>query len=63
MIKPHKLLDLKIKWTPTGDGVRPFEAEFRGRHLTIQVNDFPATHLYTLVVDDDSVLSFDEWPE
>jgi hypothetical protein len=63
MIKPHKLLDQKIKWMPTGEPERPFETQFRGVQLVIQINDFPANHLYTLFVGKNSVLSFDEWPD
>lgn len=62
MIEPDEILRLKIKWTQTNEPTRPFEAMLDGRHLALEVNDFPSSQLYTLLVDDVPALSFDEWP-
>jgi hypothetical protein len=63
MIEPHDILRHKIKWNRTAEPERPFEATIDGHHLALQVNDFPASQLYTLLVDDAPALSFDEWLE
>jgi len=45
------------------DAEHPYETVFNGRELRLRVNDFPDDHLYTLIVDGDESISFDDWPE
>lgn len=59
---PRNYLKEIIVWSPSGDPEIPFKAKRDGVVLSVQVNDFPADHLYTLVVGDSSV-NFDEWPK
>jgi hypothetical protein len=34
----------------------------RGEQCLIRINDFPDEHLYTLMVNDQEVVHFDDWP-
>ena len=63
MIGTRAVLRRKIQWSLTGEPTRPFEATFGGKRLVVQINDFPADHLYTLIVEEKPVLSFDDWPD
>lgn len=38
------------------------EAEVEGQRWRIRIGDFPAEPMYTLVVDGEDALAFDEWP-
>ncbi len=51
-----------IQWTATGDEVAPFRASVNGENWVIRINDFPAEHLYSLVVDGHEAKHFDDWP-
>src|SRR5262245_7527530 len=52
----------EIVWTEGSDPSSPYETELDGRKLSVRLNDFPDANLYTLVVDDQAVADFDEWP-
>jgi len=39
-----------------------FEAEVEGLHWTIRLNDFPDEPAYTVLIDGDEVMHFDDWP-
>ena len=49
-------------WQETGNAQFPYEANDRGRHLKIRLNDFPDEPLYTLLVDGVESRHFDDWP-
>ena len=51
-----------IIWSRTPDAEFPYEASDRGKALTIRVNDFPDDHFYSLLVDNEGVAEFDDWP-
>jgi len=51
----------RIDWRQTADPRRPFEANFEGEKCVIRLNDFPDEHLYTLIVDGEEVVAFDDW--
>jgi hypothetical protein len=56
-------LDERVVWNRGINPSYPFEAEFDSDRLVIRLNDFPEGSLYTLMVNDEEVLSFDDWPE
>ena len=58
----HSLLETPISWTATDDMDTPWNASVGGHSLAVQMNDFPDESLYTLIVDDDAVANFDDWP-
>ena len=43
------------------DPRRPFAAKFEGEKCVIRLIDFPDEHLYTLIVDGEEVVAFDDW--
>ena len=51
-----------LDWSSTKDAERPFRARLGGDLWMIQLNDFPAEPMYTLLVDGKKVGDFDEWP-
>lgn len=51
-----------IAWSRTGDGEFPYRAEFRGRVLTLRVNDFPAEPLYSVICDGQNLGDLEDWP-
>ena len=51
----------RIDWQRTADPFHPFTAKFEGEKCVIRLNDFPGEHLYTLIVDGEEVLAFDDW--
>jgi hypothetical protein len=52
----------EITWHSTGDGEIPYEAKVDGQRWTVQVNDFPAEALYTLIIDGTPVEDLEDWP-
>lgn len=50
-----------IDWKRTADPRHPFAAKFEGEKCVIRLNDFPDEHLYTLIVDGEEVVAFDDW--
>jgi hypothetical protein len=51
-----------VKWLSTKDPTALWRAKVGAETWTVNVNDFPEEHLYTLFVDDEDLGSFDEWP-
>ena len=61
----HDELDLRtlpLFWQPTGDARFPYAAHARNRRYVLRLNDFPAEPLYTLMLDGEALLDFDDWP-
>ena len=56
-------LEEQVRWTRSADPNYPYEAEFNGDKLVVRLNDFPDQSLYTLMVNEKEVTSFDDWPE
>jgi hypothetical protein len=50
-----------IVWKRTADPLYPFAAELEGERYVIRLNDFPDEHLYTLIVNGNEIVSFDDW--
>jgi hypothetical protein len=51
-----------IAFAATGDAERPFTAPAGGVTLLIQVNDFPAEPLYSVLADGTRLGDLDDWP-
>jgi hypothetical protein len=51
-----------IVFAPTGDAERPYTAPADGVTLLVQVNDFPAESLYTVLADGTRLGDLDDWP-
>ena len=56
-------LEETIVWERSTDPQYPYFVELDGERCVVRLNDFPDDHLYTLLVDDAEVTSFDDWPE
>jgi hypothetical protein len=52
-----------LEFAATGDGERPYTAVAGGVTLVIQVNDFPAEPLYTVLADGQPLGDLEDWPE
>jgi len=61
LTKTLNYLAKNITWKQTTDALYPFAAEVDGEKCVIRLNDFPDEHLYTLIVNGNEVISFDDW--
>ena len=61
--KTEDYVQEQVSWRRTSDPNFPFEAHLNGDNLVLRLNDFPDSHLYTLLVNQEEVASFDDWPE
>jgi hypothetical protein len=52
----------ETSWRRTASAEHPYEADVDGHRWTVQVNDFPAEALYTLLVDGEPVEDLEAWP-
>lgn len=62
-IEVKNYFDVNMLWKQASDPIYPYVGEFEGAKCHIRLNDFPEAHLYTLIVDDREIISFDDWPE
>lgn len=53
---------LRVQWIATGDEIAPYRAFVNGEKWVIRIGDFPAEHLYSLIVDERETEHFDDWP-
>ena len=51
-----------VHWRGTGNACAPYTATHGGHALALRIGDFPAEHLYMLIVDGVEVASFSDWP-
>jgi len=51
-----------VSFTTTGDPLVPFCARVGAAYWAVRLNDFPEEPLYTLLIDDEPVGDFDDWP-
>lgn len=58
----HHCMSQRIIWSKTGSGEFPYEATVLQAYWRIRINDFPAEPMYTLLIDGDTVGSFNDWP-
>ena len=61
--KVQNYLEEKVGWKQATDPNYPYEAKMNGDKLVVRLNDFPDESLYTLLVYDKEVASFDDWPK
>ena len=61
--KVQNYLEEEVIWSEGADHNYPYEAKINGDKLVIRLNDFPDESLYTLLVNDKEVSSFDDWPK
>lgn len=62
-ILARNYLEEELAWKRGPHPTFPYEAKFHGERLVIRLNDFPDEKLYTLIVNDEEVDSFDDWPD
>ena len=60
--KVQNYLAEEVSWRRGPEANYPYEAEFNGEQLVLRLNDFPDERLYTLIVNDEEQISFDDWP-
>jgi hypothetical protein len=61
--KVKNYLEKKVDWQQGMSPLYPYVADFEGQKYLIRINDFPDESLYTLLVNDKEVVSFDDWPK
>ncbi len=55
-------LQKQVTWKSTGQAEFPYAARVEGARWKIRLNDYPAEIMYSLLVDDNVVAEFDDWP-
>ncbi len=52
-------------WKNTTDGIENvvFSALSSGNEWYIRMNNFPKEPVYTLIIEDEEIIHFDEWPD
>ena len=59
----HPRLWRPVPWrTASGEAYIMFEAEVGGSRWSVRLNDFPDEPCYTVLIDGDEVMHFDDWP-
>lgn len=53
---------LNLHWKKTTDPFFPYSVCSEGKRMKLRLNDFPEEPMYTLIVDDEIIESFDDWP-
>jgi RNA polymerase sigma-70 factor, ECF subfamily len=56
-------LNESITWEETTNPEYPYSAKIGQDNYVIRLNDFPDESLYTLIVNNEEVEDFDDWPE
>jgi len=51
-----------VSWTSTGDVEYPWSAVVEGAAWRVRLNDFPDDYMYSLLIGDNVVGSFHDWP-
>ncbi len=52
-----------VTWSKTQHPTALWRAQVGPQTWTVRVNDFPEDHLYTLLIDEQEIGAFDEWPQ
>ncbi len=55
-------LQTRVTWSSTRDPLIPWTARVKDQTWSVRINDFPQEHLYTLLIGDQELESFDAWP-
>jgi len=64
--KPAATVDFfseNISWDVTNDPFYPFEAHVETMELRLRLNDDRHTQKYLLVINDEFICCFDDWPK
>ena len=61
-IKNFRYINQKALWKETNNPKYPFEANIKGKHWRLRINDFPEQHLYTFFVNDLEIFDIDDPP-
>ena len=56
-------LTRKLSWRATDDLDHPWATDVAGETWRVRLNDFPDDLMYTLIVDDEVIGKFHDWPE
>jgi hypothetical protein len=59
----EEFLKQKLSWVKTTDVLHPLRSTADGKQLRVRIGDFPEESMYTLIVDDQPVMEFDDWPK
>jgi hypothetical protein len=62
MSNPRLYFKIRTKWEKTGNPEFPFQTTVDEHTWVVRINDFPEKPLFTLLVDNEESLDFDEWP-
>ena len=60
-IGPH--LAREITWNWTDNPHHPWSADVGGENWRVRINDFPDDLMYTLIIGEDEIASFHDWPQ
>lgn len=58
-----RLAKVKVSYSSTDDPEYPLVVNKGGKIWKIRVNEFPDLPLYTLLINDEEVMDFDNWPK
>lgn len=61
--KVRKYFETDISWSQTNNPEFKYHAAVDKDKLVLRINDFPEEPLYTLIVNDEVLTSFSDWPE
>ena len=61
--KVQNYLEEEVNWKRSADPNYPYEAEINEDKLVVRLNDFQDESLYTLLVNEEEVLRFGDWPK
>jgi hypothetical protein len=56
-------LQYPVRWKHTLHPEFPYEATVNRQQWRIRLNDFPEHALYTLIIDEQEAIDFDDWPQ
>ena len=56
-------LDIHWRTADPNDQSIIYESINMGKHWSIRINDFPDEPLHTLLIENDEVIHFDNWPQ
>jgi hypothetical protein len=50
------------KWIHIGDEFFIYHAQVNNQNWMIRLNEFPVEPHYTLIIDNEEIIDFDDWP-
>ena len=62
-LEKTKYFDLTIHWKKSGGAEYPYEILMNEGYFQIRVNDFPEELLYSLLIDGEVIVDFNNWPD